>query len=84
MKITRPYHNICAMHSREVKVVGIVLGFLVQLAKYLDIHLKIDILIIDVPDKWGILLSRKWVADLGDPFKWTGLMPPLIYLKIQW
>ena len=34
LKITRPYHNICAMDSREVKVVGIVLGFPIQLAKY--------------------------------------------------
>ena len=44
LKITRPYHNICAMESREVKVVGIVLGFPVQM----------DILVIDVPDKWGM------------------------------
>ena len=84
LKITRPYHNIYAMDSREVKVVGIVLGFPVQLAKYLDIHLKMDILVIDVPDKWGILLSRRCAIHFGDPFKWSGLMPPFLYLNIQW
>ena len=72
-KITRPYHNICAMDSREVKVVGILLGFPVQLAKYPDIHLKMVIHVIDVPDKWGMFLSRKWDADLGGciQMEWT-------------
>ena len=65
LKITRPYQNVCAMDSREVEVVGIILGFLVILAKYPNIHLNMDILVIDVPEKWGMLLSRKWAADLG-------------------
>ena len=56
---------VCAMDSREVQVVGIILGFLVKLDKYLHIHLNMDILVIDVLDKWGMLLSRKWAADLG-------------------
>ena len=73
LKITIPYHNICAMDSREVKFVGIVLGFLVQLAKYLDIHLKMDILVIDVHEKWGMFLSTKWAANLGGSIQmdWT-------------
>ena len=65
LKVSRPYHNICSMDSREVEVVGIILGFQVRLAKYTDIHLNMDILVIDVPDKWGMLLSRKWDVDLG-------------------
>jgi hypothetical protein len=24
-----------------------------------------DVVVIDVPDAWGMLLSRKWVATLG-------------------
>ena len=56
LKITRAYHNICAMDSREVKVVDIVLGFPIILAKYPDIHINMDILIIDVRDKWGMFL----------------------------
>ena len=67
------------MDSREVKVVGIILGFRFILAKYHDIHLNIDILVIDVPDKWGVLLSRKWVVDLGGSIQmdWTYANVPL-------
>ena len=65
LKTTRPYRNVCAMDSREVDVVGIILNHQVRLAKYPDIHIAMDILVIDVPDKWGMLLSRKWAATLG-------------------
>ena len=56
LKINRPYHNICAMDSREVEVVDIGLGFPIRLAKYPDIHINMDILVIDVRDKWGMFL----------------------------
>ena len=53
------------MDSREVDVVGIILNQQVRLAKYPDIHTAMGILVIDVLDKWGMLLSRKWAATLG-------------------
>ena len=68
------------MDSKEVEVVGIILGFPVRLAKYPDIHLNMDILVIDVPDKWGMLLSRKWDVDLGGSIQmeWTYATVPLL------
>ena len=65
LKTTRPYQNVCAMDSRPVEVEGMVENHLVRLAKYPDIQITMDILVIDVPDKWGMLLSRKWGATLG-------------------
>ena len=65
LRPTIPYQNICTMDSREVDVVGLIQNLLVKLAKYPYIHITMDILVIDVPDKWGMLLSRKWSADLG-------------------
>ena len=47
------------MDSRQVEVEGMIENHLVRLAKYLDIQITMDILAIDVPDKWGMLLSRK-------------------------
>ena len=37
-----------------------------------------DILVIDVPDKWGLLLSRKWDATLGGSIQmdWTYAIVP--------
>ena len=53
------------MDVREVEVVGIILNLQVKLAKYLDIYMSMDVVVIDVPDNWGMFLSRKWAATLG-------------------
>ena len=53
------------MDSREVEVIGIILGLQLNLAAYTQITFQMDILVIDVPDAWGMLLSRKWGATLG-------------------
>ena len=65
LRITRPYHNVCTMDAREVEVVGIILNLQVKLAKYPDIDMSMDVVVIDVPDNWGMLLSIKWAATLG-------------------
>ena len=53
------------MDVREVEVVGIILNLHVKLAKYLDIDMSMDVVVIDVIDNWGMLLSRKWATTLG-------------------
>jgi hypothetical protein len=65
LKTTRPYHNVCAMDSREIEIHGIIVNLQVKLAAHPDITFPMDILVIDVPDAWGMLLSRKWVATMG-------------------
>ena len=61
------------MDAREVEVVGIILNLQVKLAKYPDIDMTMDVVVIDVPDNWGMLLSRKWAATLGGHIQmdWT-------------
>ena len=73
LRVTQPYHNVCAMDAREVEVVGIILNLQVKLAKYPDIDMSMDVVVIDVPDNWGMLLSRKWAATLGGHIQmdWT-------------
>jgi hypothetical protein len=65
LKISRPYKNICAMESREVKVCGLIKDLQVHLAAHQDICLVMDVVIIDVLDAWGIILYKKWATDLG-------------------
>jgi hypothetical protein len=62
---TQPYRNVCAMDAREIKVFGMIKNLPVRLVAYLDISIVMDIVVIDLPDSWGMLLSRKWVVDLG-------------------
>ena len=73
LRTTHPYQNVCAMDSRPIKVEGMIERQHVRLAKYPDIHVTMDILVIDVPDKWGMLLSRKFGATLGGSIQmdWT-------------
>ena len=53
------------MDAREIEVVWIILNLHVKLAKYLNINMEMDVVVIDVPDNWGMLLSRKWAATLS-------------------
>ena len=73
LRTTRPYQNVCAMDSRPVEVEGMIENHLVRLAKYPNIQITVDILVINVPDKWERLLSRKWGATLGGSIQmdWT-------------
>jgi hypothetical protein len=59
LKTTRPYINICAMYSREVKLHGLIKDLRVSLEVYQDISLLMDVVVIDVPDARGIVLYRK-------------------------
>jgi hypothetical protein len=63
--ISRPYHNICALDSQTIEVYGLIKGLQVYLAAFPDIMFEMDIVVIDVPDVWGMLLNRKAVANLG-------------------
>ncbi|KAH9289265.1 hypothetical protein KI387_033382, partial [Taxus chinensis] len=35
------------------------------LAAYPGKNFKLDVVIVDCPTKWGMLLSRKWAASVG-------------------
>ena len=52
------------MDAREVDVVGMILNIHVNFDKYPNIDMAMDVVVIDVPDNWGMLLSRKWDATL--------------------
>jgi hypothetical protein len=65
LKISRPYHNICAMDSKTIEVHGLIKGLQVHLAAFSDIMFEMDIVVIDAPNAWGMLLNRKAATDLG-------------------
>jgi hypothetical protein len=65
LEITRPYGNMCGIDSKAIQVYGLIEDLLVHLARYPEVVIVMDVVVIDVPDNWGMLLSRKWVATLG-------------------
>ena len=65
LQVSRSYRNLCALDSREVKVCGVVMDVPVQPTVHPSISINMDIVVIDLPESWGMLLSRKFGADLG-------------------
>jgi hypothetical protein len=48
------------MDSKEVKMCGLIKDFHVKLEIYPNISLLMDVVVIDVLDAWGMILSHKW------------------------
>jgi hypothetical protein len=65
LEITRSYRNICGIDSRAILMHGIIQDLELSLVEYHDISISMDIVVIDVRDSWGMLISREWVATLG-------------------
>jgi len=65
LKVTQPYRNVCGFESRAIPTHGVIENVEVCLEKYLERVIHIDIVVVDVPDVWGMLLSRKFASMLG-------------------
>jgi hypothetical protein len=65
LKVTRPYRNVCSFESRAIPTHGVVENVKVFLGRYPERVIHMDIVVVDVPDVWGMLLSRKFVVMLG-------------------
>jgi hypothetical protein len=65
LNATRRHGNVCGIYSRRVEVLGVCEYFEVFLIYFPHINILMDIFVIDVPDAWGIILSRNWCSYLG-------------------
>lgn len=58
--ITRPYKYLYSFDSRKVRCVGLVNNLCVNMAQILEKSVVMDIAVVDIPPKYGMLLSRYW------------------------
>jgi hypothetical protein len=65
LNITRPYRNVCGFEYKAIPMHGVVVNVEVFLKEYPEKMVHVDIVVVDVPDVWGMLLSRKFGAMLG-------------------
>jgi hypothetical protein len=79
LEITRPYKNVCGIESRAIPTHGVIDNVKVFLAQYPNIALLMEILVVDVSNVWGVLLSRNFDATLGGTLQMdlTGLNMPM-------
>jgi hypothetical protein len=64
LDITRPYKDLFSFDSRKVKCLGLIKDLVVSLAQIPSKNMVMDVVVTDIPPKFGMLLSRSWVAKL--------------------
>ena len=64
LEVTRPYKDLHSFDSSKVKCIGLIKDLCITLAQISTKHLVMDIIMADIPPKYGMLLSRSWRAKL--------------------
>jgi hypothetical protein len=65
LQITRPYHDLYSFDARKVRCLGMIKDLVVHLAQIPVKSVLMDIVVVDVPVNYGMLLSRSWERKLG-------------------
>jgi hypothetical protein len=60
LDITRPYHDIFSFDSKKVKCLGVMKDVVVTISQLPMKSMVLDVIVVDIPPKFGILLSRSW------------------------
>jgi ribonuclease HI len=65
LEITKSYHDLYSFDSRKVQCLGVIKDLVVTLFQLPMKSVVMDIMVVDVPPKFGMLLSRSWIKRLG-------------------
>ena len=65
LDITRPYHDLFSFDSRKVECLGLIKDLAITLTQLPMKSMMMDIVVADIPPKFGMLLSRGWIKGLG-------------------
>jgi uncharacterized small protein (DUF1192 family) len=65
LEVTRAYHDLYSFDSRRVQCLGVIKDLAVSLFQLPMKSMVMDIVVADVPPKFGMLLSRSWIKRLG-------------------
>ena len=60
LETTRPYKDLYSFDSRKVKCLGLIKDMVVTLTKMQSKTVVMDVIVANIPTKFGILLSRSW------------------------
>jgi hypothetical protein len=71
LEVTRAYHDLYSFDSRKVQCLGVIKDLVVTLFQLPMKSVVMDIVVADVPPKFGMLLSRSWIKILGELCRWT-------------
>lgn len=69
LDITKSYHDLFSFNSRKVKCLGLLKDLAITLSQLPTKSMMMDIVVANVPPKFGMLLSRGWIKRLGGMLK---------------
>lgn len=64
LEVTRPYKDLFSFDSKRVQCIGLIKDVVVGLTQIPAKTIVMDIVVDDIPPKFGMLLSRSWVAKI--------------------
>jgi ribonuclease HI len=65
LEVTRTYHDLYSFDSRRVQCLGVIKDLAVSLFHLPMKSVVMDIVVADVSPKFGMMLSRSWIKNLG-------------------
>jgi ribonuclease HI len=65
LEVTKIYHDLYYFDSRKFKCLGVIKDMVVTLFQLPMKSILMDIVVVDVPPKFGMLFSRSWTKRLG-------------------
>jgi hypothetical protein len=65
LEVTRAYHDLYSFDFRKFQCLGVIKDLVVTLFQLPMKSVFMDIVVSDVPPKFGMLLSRSWIKRLG-------------------
>jgi hypothetical protein len=75
LEVTKTYHDLYSFDSRRVHCLGVIKDLVVSLFQLPMKSVVMDIVVADVPPKFGMLLSRSWIKKLGGTLQMDSCMP---------
>ena len=69
LQITKPYRYLYSFDSNRVKCVGLIKDMVVSLAQVPAKSIIMDLVVADIPARFGMLLSKYWGEKLGGVLK---------------
>jgi hypothetical protein len=65
LEVTKNYHDLYSFDSRKVKCLGVIKDLVVSLFQFPMKSVVMDIVVVDVPPKFGMIFSRSWIKRMG-------------------
>lgn len=65
LEVHQPYRNVCGLDSRSMLVHGLIKDMVVRLAASPDISTIMDIVVIDLPPSYGMLVVTEVFCEFG-------------------